>query len=76
MARYGTRSRLSYRLPIPRTNSMHLNAVKLRNLVWSSDIKEFKRNYFDLIMCKFTPESLRIDRTHTSLVRTHVQYNQ
>ena len=53
-----------------------LNAVKLRNLVCSSAVKKFKRNYFDLIMCKFKPESLRIDRTHPSRVRTHVQYNQ
>ena len=44
------------------------NAVKLWNdvsdndLVCSSDVKNFKRNYFNLIMCKFTPGSFRIDR--------------
>ena len=55
------------------SHQLQLTAI---NSVRSSDVKKFKRNYFDLIMCKFTPESLRIDRTHTSQVRTHVQYNQ
>jgi len=67
-----TRSRLPYRLPIPRTNSMKrmffYNAVKPWNdvsdndLVCSSDVKKFKGKYFNLIMCKFTPDSFRIDR--------------
>ena len=62
--------------PLYSTCQQHLNAVKLRNLGCSSDVTKFKRHYFDLIMCKFTPESLRTDRTHTSQVRAHVQYNQ
>ena len=54
-----TRSRLPYRLP--RTNCMKrmffYNAVKLwknvrdNNLVRSSDVKKFKRNYCDSVMC-------------------------
>ena len=69
---YDTRSRLSYRLSFARTNSMKRmffqNAVKLWNSVSDnnfacfSDAKKFKRNYFDLIMCKFTPDSFKIDR--------------
>lgn len=70
---YDTRSRLPYRLPIPRTNSMKrmffYNAVKLWNVVTSnrdfvcfSSAKKFRRSYFDLIMCKFTPDTFRIDR--------------
>ena len=66
------RSRLPYRLPIPRINSMKrmffYNAVKLWNnvsenvLVRSSDVKKFKRNFLDSVMCKFTPDSFKIDR--------------
>ena len=67
---YDTRSRLPYRLPIPRTISMKrvffYNAVKLWNDVTNdkdfSSAKNFKRRYFDLIMCKFTPDSFKIDR--------------
>ena len=69
---YDTMSRLSYRLPIPRTNSMKrmffYNVVELWNdvsdndLVCSSDVKKFKRNYFNFIMCKFTSDSFRSDR--------------
>ena len=70
---YDTRSRLPYRLPIPRTNSMKrmffCNAVKLWNVVTSnrdfvcfSSAKKFRKSYFDLIMCKFTPDTFRIDR--------------
>ena len=79
---HDTRSRLPYRLHIPRTNSMKrmflYRAVKQRNnvsdnnspsiihgdndLVHSSDVKKFKRNYFDSVMCKFTPDSFKIDR--------------
>ena len=65
-----TRSRLPYRLP--RTNCMKrmffYNAVKLwknvrdNNLVRSSDVKKFKRNYYDSVMCKFTPDNFKIDR--------------
>ena len=32
------------------------------DLVCSSDVKKFKRNYFDSVMCKFTPDSFKIDR--------------
>ena len=63
---------MSYRLPIPRTNSMKqmifYNAVKLCNnvsdndFVYFSDAKKFKRNYFDLIMCESTPDSFNFDR--------------
>ena len=70
---YETRSRLPYRLPIPRINSMKrmffYNAVKLWNIVTSnrdfvcfSCVKKFRRSYFDLIMRKFTPDTFRIDR--------------
>lgn len=70
---YDTRSRLPYRLPIPRTNSMKrmffYNSVKLRNVVTSnidfvcfSCVKKFRRSYFDLIVRKFTPDTFRIDR--------------
>ena len=79
---HDTRSRLPYRLHIPRTNSMKrmflYKAVKQRNkvsdnnslsiihgdndLVHSSGVKKFKRNYFDSVMCKFTPDSFKIDR--------------
>ena len=68
---YDTRSRLPYRLPIPHTSSKHVffyNAVKLWNvtidkdLVCFSSAKNFKRRYFDLIMCKFMPDSFKIDR--------------
>ena len=44
------------------------NAVKLWNnvsenaLVRSTDVKKFKRNFFDSVMCKFTPDSFKIDR--------------
>ena len=44
------------------------NAVKLWNVVNSnrdfvcfSSAKKFRRSYFDLIMCKFTPDTFRID---------------
>ena len=63
---HDTRSRLPYRLPIPRTNSMKrtffYNAFELWNnvsentLVRSSDVKKFKRDFFDSVMCKFTPD--------------------
>ena len=29
--------------------------------VRSSDVKKFKRNYYDSVMCKFTPGSFKID---------------
>ena len=71
---HDTRSRLPYRLPIPRTNSMKriffYNAFKLWNnvsenaLVRSSDVKKFKRDFFDSVMCKFTPDGFKIDRIH------------
>ena len=44
------------------------NGVKLWNnvsenaLVHSSDVKKFKRNFFVLVMCKFKPDSFKIDR--------------
>ena len=70
---YDTRSRLPYCLPIPRTNSMKrmffYNVVKLWNNVTNdkdfvcfSSAKNFKRRYFDLIMCKFMLDSFKIDR--------------
>ena len=69
---HDTRSRLPYRLSIPCTNSIKrmffYNAVKLWNnvsenvLVRSSDVKKFKRNFLDSDMCKFTPDSFKIDR--------------
>ena len=43
------------------------NTVKLWNkvsenaLVRSSNVKKFKRNLFDSVMCKFTPDSFKID---------------
>ena len=65
---HDTRPRLPFRLPIPRTNSVQrmffCNEVKLWNnvsdndLVRSSHVKKFKRNYFDSVMCKFTPDSV------------------
>ena len=67
---HDTRSRLPYRLSIPRTNSMKrmfvYNTVKLWNnvsenaLVRSSNVKKFKRNLFESVMCKFTPDSFKI----------------
>ena len=42
------------------------NTVKLWNnvsenaLVRSSDVKKFKRNFFDSVICKFTPDSFKI----------------
>ena len=35
------------------SHQLQLTAIKLRNSVRSSDVKKFKRNYFDLIMCKY-----------------------
>ena len=68
---HDTRSRLPYRLSIPRTNSMKrmfvYNTVKLwinvseNALVRSSNVRKFKRNLFDSVMCKFTPDSFKID---------------
>ena len=29
---------------------------------FSTDLKKFRRNYFDCIMCKFTPDSFKTDR--------------
>ena len=46
------------------------NAVKLwtnvseNALVRSSDVKNFKRNFFDSVKCKFTPDSFKIDRIY------------
>ena len=37
------------------------NNVSNNDLVRSSDVKKFKRNYFDSVMCKFTPDSFKID---------------
>ena len=45
------------------------DAVKLCNDVTSDrdficflTAKDFRRSYFDLIMCKFTPDTFRIDK--------------
>ena len=59
---YDTRSWLPYRLPIPRTNSMKRMFFYNKDFVCFSSAKNFKRRYFDLIMCKFTPDSFKIDR--------------
>ena len=71
---HDTRSRLPYRLPIRCTNTMKreffYSAVKLWNnvsenaLVRSSDVKKFKRKFFDSVMCKFTPDGFIIDRIY------------
>ena len=67
--------RLPYLFPIPRTNSMkqervfpftlQLNcgtmSVRWNVLFRSSDVKQFKRNLFDSVMCKLTPDSFKID---------------
>ena len=68
---HDTRTRFPYRLSIPRTNSIKqmfvYNTVKLWNnvsenaLVRSSNVKKFKRNLFESVMCKFTPDSFKID---------------
>ena len=69
---YDTRSRMPYRLPIPRTNCrkrmFFYNALQLWNnisdneFVYSTDLKKFRSNYFDCIMRKFTPDSFKTDR--------------
>ena len=69
---YDTRSRMPYRLPIPRTNSrkrmVFFNALQLwknisdNDFVYSTDLKAFRRNYVDCIMPKFTPDSFKTDR--------------
>ena len=74
---HDTRSRLPYRLSIPRTNSMFeaksmffYNEVEQWNNVSDSDLvrassdgkKFIKRNYFDSVICKFTPNSFKVDR--------------
>ena len=58
---HDTRSRLPYHLIANSMNRVFsYNAVKLANnvsdndLVRSSDVKKFKRNYIDSVMCKFT----------------------
>ena len=38
------------------------NTVSDNDLVRSSDAKKFKRNYFNSVICKFTPDSFKIDR--------------
>ena len=38
------------------------NTVSDNDLVRSSDAKKFKRNYFDSVISKFTPDSFKIDR--------------
>ena len=70
---YDTRSRMPYCLPIPRTNSrkrmFFFNALQLwknisdNDFVYPTDLKKFRRNYFDCIMRKFTPDSLKTDKT-------------
>ena len=69
---YDTRSPMPYRLPTPRTNSrkrmFFFNALQLwknisdNDFVYSTDLKTFRRNYFDCIMRKFTLESFKTDR--------------
>ena len=63
---HDTRSRLPYRLiqvPIAWSEcsfTMQLNCSD-NDFVHSSDVKKFKRNYSDSAMCKFTPDSFKID---------------
>ena len=38
------------------------NNVSDNDLVRSSDGKKLKKKYFDSVMCKFTPDSFKIDR--------------
>ena len=67
---YDTRSPMPYRLPIPRINSrkrmFFFNALQLwknisdNDFVYSTDLKTFRRNYFDCIMRKFTLESFKM----------------
>ena len=69
---YDTRSRMPYRLPIPRTNCRKrmfcYNALQLWNnisdneFVYFTDLKKFRSNYFDCIMRKFTLDSFKTDR--------------
>ena len=69
---YDTRSRMPYRLPIPRTNCrkrmFFYNALQLWNnisdneFVYFTDLKKFRSNYFDCIMRKFTLDSFKTDR--------------
>ena len=69
---YDTRSRMPYRLPIPRTNCrkrmFFYNALQLWNnisdneFVYSTDLKKFRSNYFHCIMRKFTLDSFKTDR--------------
>ena len=68
---YDTRSQMPYRLPIPRTNSRKrtflFNTLQLwknisdNDFVYSTDLKKFRKNYFDCIMSKFTPDSFKTD---------------
>ena len=37
------------------------NNVSENTLVRSSDVKKFKRDFFDSVMCKFTPDGFTID---------------
>ena len=34
------------------------------DFVYSTNLKKFRRNYFDYIMCKFTPDSFKTDRIY------------
>ena len=71
---HNTRSRMPYRLPIPQTNNrkrmFFFNALQLwKNIsdydfVYSTNLKKFRRNYFDHIMCKFTPDSFKTIRIY------------
>ena len=63
---------MPYCLPIPHTNSrkemFFFNALQLwknindNDFVYSTDPKKFRRNYFDFVMRKFTPDSFKTDR--------------
>ena len=71
---HDTRSRMPYRLPIPQTNNrkrmFFFNALQLwKNIsdydfVYSTNLKKFRRNYFNHIMCKFTLDSFKTIRIY------------
>jgi len=43
-------------------SSVKTTNVSENALVRSSDLKKFRRNFFDSVMCKFMPDSFKIDR--------------
>ena len=43
--------------------------VSNNDFVCSADLKKFRRNYFDCIMRKFSPDSLKIDKMFNFLIK-------